>query len=78
MEDAELVRVWVGQHLPEPAVFVEGLVGDEAGAGVEGALNFCLKIRGAQVNVYPVLGDLAVGYALQQDFDADPIDRDEA
>jgi hypothetical protein len=60
LEDAELVAVRVGEHVPGPAVLDDGEAGEHDGAERRDSADLGFQITGPQVEVYAVLGLLGV------------------
>ena len=78
LEDAELVAVRVGEHVPGPAVLDDGEAGEHDGAERRDSADLGFQITGPQVEVDAVLGLLGVRRPLQEHLDAGPVGGQQA
>ena len=72
LEHAELVAVRVGQDVPVPVVLDHCRVRDDLCAEVDQSMHFDVEVRGAQIQVHPVLTEFGVGCLLQEQLPRPP------
>jgi hypothetical protein len=73
LEDAELVAVRVGEHVPGPAVLDDGEAGEQGGAERRDPADLGFQVTGAQVEMDAVLALPGVRRPLQEHLDAGPV-----
>jgi hypothetical protein len=74
LEDAELVAIGVGEHVPGGPVFGDGAAGEHGGTERRDPADLGLQVMGSQVEVDPVLALLGVRRPLQEHLDAGTAD----
>jgi hypothetical protein len=73
LQDAELVAVWIREHVPGHATLDDGILGEHRRAQSYDAADLRVEVTGPQVKVNTVFAVLAVSGPLQEHLDAGPV-----